>query len=76
MKPTPQLKVRRISWSLIPPVSASHWNTRGRGQASQSNEAYSPSAMQRGGFSISPPPVMWAPPLISPAFISGTMDFT
>ena len=54
----PQLKVRRISWSLMPPVSASHWNTAGIGQAFQSNPAVRPSAMQRGGFSIRPPPVI------------------
>ena len=31
-----------------------------------------PSAMQRGGFSIRPPPVMWARALILPALIRGT----
>jgi hypothetical protein len=64
IKPTPQLKVRRISWSLMPPVSASHWKTWGMGQASQSNAAFSPSAMHRGGFSIRPPPVICASALI------------
>ena len=60
MKPTPQLKVRRSSWSATPPVSRSQANTGGSAQAFQSKRGARPSAMARGGFSIRPPPVMWA----------------
>ena len=58
--PMPQLKVRSISGSAIPPVAASHWNTGSTGTFARSMRAPRPFGSTRGMLSGNPPPVMCA----------------
>lgn len=58
--PTPQLKVRNISDSEIPPCCCNQWNTEGRRQLDTSTTALVSTGNTRGTFSVNPPPVICA----------------
>ena len=58
--PMPQLKVRSISGSAMPPVAASQRNTGGTGTLARSMRTPSRFGSTRGMLSGKPPPVMWA----------------
>ncbi len=58
--PIPQLKVRSISFSAMPPVVASHWNTGSTGMRARSMRAPTFFGSTRGMLSGNPPPVIWA----------------
>ena len=58
--PTPQLNVRSISGSAMPPVAASQRNSGVTGTRARSTRTPSPSGSTRGMFSVKPPPVMCA----------------
>src|SRR5262245_6577690 len=63
--PMPQLKVRNISAASSLPTCCSQPNTAGACQAPRSTWAAAPAGRMRGKFSLRPPPVMCASPLIA-----------
>ena len=64
--PMPQLNVRSISVSTMPPVAASQRNTGSTGTRASSIRTLRPFGSTRGMFSVKPPPVMCASALTPP----------
>ena len=67
------LKVRSMSRSGTSPARCSQAKIGGTVQAERSTTACVPGGSTRGRFSVIPPPVMWAMPLIAPDGSSGRM---
>ncbi|AMO47786.1 Hypothetical protein AKI40_1370 [Enterobacter sp. FY-07] len=74
--PTPQLKVRYISWRLTLPALCNQLNTAGHCQDDSSMTAWVLSGSTRGMFSQKPPPVRCAMACTSTLAISSNTDFT
>eukprot|EP00302_Diacronema_sp_CCMP2436_P021670 CAMPEP_0179969240 /NCGR_PEP_ID=MMETSP0983-20121128/34426_1 /TAXON_ID=483367 /ORGANISM="non described non described, Strain CCMP 2436" /LENGTH=91 /DNA_ID=CAMNT_0021883359 /DNA_START=352 /DNA_END=627 /DNA_ORIENTATION=+ len=74
--PMPQLKVRASSLASRRPVLASQAKTGGSSHDVRSSSAERASGRTRGRLSTSPPPVMCAMPLSSPALHRGRQLFT
>ncbi len=66
-RPMPMLNARNISASAMPPRAAASWKSGGTVHARESSAAVRPSGSMRGRFSVMPPPVMCAMPLITAA---------
>ena len=71
IRPMPMLKVRSMSVSGTSPARCSQANSGGTRHAERSTVAWLPAGSTRGRFSVMPPPVMWAIPLIAPDASSG-----
>ena len=72
----PQLNTRCISALVTLPVRCSQSKIAGRGQLEASRRAASPDGNMRCVFSIKPPPVMCAIPLIWICVISASTGLT
>jgi hypothetical protein len=74
--PIPQLNVRAISASWMPPWRCSQSKIGGIGQRARSRRALVPCGSTRGMFSVRPPPVMWARPFTAISARSASTGFT